>query len=123
MKDLVVTAKNGKEEGAPSASVTVKVPETLAEAQQMYGEAAILSNAMANGIITLQAGIRRELKAGKKPEEIATKLASWKLGVAVERSAVDPKAAFMARFAAMTPEEQAAEIKRLQDLAKGVKKG
>jgi hypothetical protein len=121
MKETVVTAKNGKEEGSPSASVTIQVPETLDEARQMYGDAAILSNAMANGIITLQAGIRRELKAGKTQAEIAAKLSGWKLGVAVERSAVDPKAAFLARFAAMTPEEQAAEIKKLQEVAKGKK--
>jgi hypothetical protein len=116
-KDLIVSAKNGKTADAPSASITLKVPENLDEARQMYGDEAILSNALSNWIVTVQAGIRRDIAAGKTQEQIQAHLGGSKMGVSAERTS-DPKAAYLAKFQAMTPEEKAAEIKRLQELAK-----
>lgn len=121
MKKMTVTAKDGKAEGAPSATISVDIPETLDEAKAMFGDAAILSNAISNWTVTLQAAVRRAIKAGKKADEIAASLAGAKMGVAIERSSVDPKTAVLAQFAAMTPEEQAAYIKQLQEKAKAAK--
>jgi hypothetical protein len=118
MKALSVTAKNGKEEGSPSATISINVPETATEAIQLFGDQAVLSNAVANWVITVQSAIRRDLKVGKTAEDIQAHLGSVKMGVAADRT-VDPKAAFMAAFSGMSPEDKAAMIKQLQQAARG----
>ena len=50
---------------ALAGQVTVQYPETVAEALQVYGEEAILSNAFANWKVVLQANIRNGLKRGE----------------------------------------------------------
>lgn len=118
MKTVEVTARNGKEEGAPSATISIQAAETAAEAIQAFGDQAVISNANANWIITVQSAIRRLLKTGVKPEDIQAKLGGVKMGVAIERVAGDPKVAMISKFAAMSPEEKAAFIKELQGIAK-----
>ena len=115
MKDIIVTAKEGKE-GA-EVSISMKFPETLKEAIELYGEAPILSNALANWKITIQSAMRRYIKVGKKADEIQSLLGGLKMGTAIERVS-DPKASFLSKFQAMTPEEKAAVIKELTEKAK-----
>lgn len=116
-KDLTVSAKDGKGEGVPSASIVIKVAADADEAIAMYGKEAVYSNAMSNWVVTIQAAIRRLLKTGVKAEDIQAKLANVKMGVALDRVA-DPKAAMLSKFAQMSPEEKAAFIKELQAKAK-----
>jgi len=121
MKDLQVSAKvpENKEKGiaAMEATVTVQCPEDLAEAEKAYGGDAVLSNAIANWKVTLQANIRGALKRGEAIESIATRLASAKMGVAQIGGQVDAEAAFKAKFLAATPEDRKKMIAQLRDLA------
>lgn len=117
MKDAQIKAKDGKDATtAKEVTATVQFPETLKEAIEVFGEANVLSNALANWTVTLQSAIRRYVRAGKTPEEIQGLLANAKMGAALER-VTDPKSAMLAKFQAMTPEERAAYIKDLQTLA------
>jgi hypothetical protein len=118
MKDLTVSAKDGKTEGAPSASIVVKVPESAKEAIEVFGDAAVLSNAVSNWVVTIQSAIRRYLKTGIKAADIQAKLGAVKMGVSLDRVA-DPKTAMLAKFQSMSPADQAAYIKELQAKAAG----
>ena len=116
MKDFTVEAKVPGKDGAPdqTAQVTVKVPETLEEANQMFGGPAVLSNAIANWKVVLQSAIRSGLKRGEDQAALQTRIGSAKMGVAVTKGAVDPKAAFLAQLAAADPKERKRMIAELQ---------
>ena len=116
MKELIVTAKNGKGEDAASTSVTLQFPENLSEAVDLYGEEAILTNAKASWVITLQSAIRRMKAAGKSDEDIQKACAEAKMGVAMERVS-DPVASMKAKFANMNDDEKAAFLAELQKIA------
>ena len=122
MKDLTVTAKYGTGDEAVSTVVVVKAPETIEEAIEQCGGEAVLSNALANWKVTVQAAIRRFKKAGKSDEEVQTALKDLKMGVALERVS-DPKAAMLAKFAAMDAEGKAAFIKELTAKAQAAQRG
>jgi hypothetical protein len=110
MKQLEVTAKKGE----ASATIFVNVPEDLEEGIEMYGEDAILSNALASGKITIQAGMRTALAAGKDSEAIQAQYNDWKLGVHQKGGGFDPIAASLNKFAQMSPEDQAAYLEQLK---------
>ena len=69
MKAETVSAKvpANQEEGTPemAATITVQVPNTAAEAIQVFGDEAVLSNAVANWKIILQSNIRNGLRRGE----------------------------------------------------------
>jgi len=123
MKQAEVSAKLPAKEGVKgreqdlSATVIVNYAETLKEASEMFGEEAVLSNAFANWRVTLQAGIRRSLDAGKTPDQIASDFAAAKMGVATGGARVDPLTASLAKFKLMDKAEQANYLKQLRDLA------
>lgn len=95
----------------------VNYGESLDEAVQMFGEEAILSNAWANWRVTLQAAGRRLLAAGKSPEEIQAQLENAKMGVALEKTTVDPVTAALMKFKTMNEEEQSAFLEKLKAAA------
>jgi len=115
MKKMTVQAKNPKVNKV--ASIEVDVPETVDEAKQMFGGEPVLTNALSNWKVTLQGNIRACLGAGMEPQAIQEKLGGAKMGVAQARGAVDPQAAFIAKFSAATPEKQKEMLEQLKSLA------
>jgi len=121
-KDLVVAAKVPvKKDGEGNvvtkemeATVVVQTAETLQEAEELFGDAAILSNMNANWKVTLQGNIRSSLRAGSTPEQIQDKLSTAVLGIAQVGARIDPRAAFIAKFKTSTPEKQAEMIEQLR---------
>ena len=110
-------AKTKVGDESKEATVFIDVGEDLEDSIKRFGEAVVLSNFQASATITAQAAIRRYLVANKTQEEIVKLMAAWKPGVAIQRVS-DPVAAFKAKFAGMTPEEQ---IAALNDLKKDIK--
>ena len=110
-----VPGKGGAEDMA--ATIVVEYPETLEEAEEIYGQEAILSNAFANWKVTLQSNIRTSLKSGLNPAQVQDKLGTAKMGVAQVGGKVDVQAAFIAKLKMATPEEQENMIKALKEAA------
>ena len=108
MKDLQVTAKIPAKDDVPEkiGSITVKAPETAEEGIKMFGDPAMLSNATANWVVTLQGNIRAGLKRGESPEAIQARLGTAKMGVAATKAAADPKAAWLAAYQAASPADR-----------------
>jgi hypothetical protein len=95
-------------------NIVVDTAENIKEAEAMFGGEAILSNAEANWVITLQSNIRSGLKKGETQEQIQARLAGAKMGVAMKGAKVDPLQAYAAMFASATPEKQKQMIADLQ---------
>ena len=100
-----------------AATVYVNYGENLDEAVQLFGEDQILSNAWANWRVTLQAAVRRMLAAGKSTDEIQAALENSKMGVAMEKTSVDPITASLMKFKTMTQEEQSVFLEKLKAAA------
>lgn len=111
MKDLAVTAKvpanakNNTPQLGP-ATVTVKAPESIDEAVKMFGGEAVLSNALANWVVTLQGNIRSALNRKETLPAMQARLGAAKMGVAAAKAAMDPKQAWLAAYQAATPAER-----------------
>ena len=120
-KTITVKATDpGKEKGqqvreARTAEIEVQTAETAKEAINMFGDEAVLSNANSNWVVTLQAGIRRMLVAGKSLEEIQKEIGDSKMGVSRARTGVSAKNAIKKQWANWSPEERAAFIKEMKE--------
>jgi len=110
-----VSAKSPKLER--NTVIMVNYGGTVEESIEMFGADAVNSNALANWIVTLQAGIRRAHKAGKTDDEIQELLGSAKMGVAVSGGQIDPIQASLAKFKTMNAEEQAEYLDKLRSAA------
>lgn len=107
MKKLTISAKTKDGDKELTGQVTIDVPETLDEAVKVYSPEAILTNAMANFVITIQSNIRGALKRKEAPEAMQTRLADTKMGIAASKAgSVDTKAAWLAEYAAATPDQK-----------------
>lgn len=95
------------------ATIPYDFGDSLADATAKFGEKAVFDDFVASAKITLQAGMRRLLEAGKSEAEIASALATWKPGVKMERM-VDPVVSLMSKFGTMSEEEQLALIEKLK---------
>ena len=126
MKKMTVAAKvpANKEKGTPemSAQITVDAPETAAEAIKVFGDEAVLTNANANWIVTLQSAIRGGLRRNETQEQMQARLGGAKMGVTNKAAVVDPQQAFMAMFASATPEKQKEMLKQLTERAAKIAK-
>jgi hypothetical protein len=89
----------------------------LEEAKAKFGEAVVFDNYVRSGKITIQAAIRRYAATGMDEGQITAKIAEIKLGVAAERI-VDPIAATIAKFSALTPEAQQELLSKLKSMKK-----
>jgi hypothetical protein len=115
MKDMQITAKSNA--GKPDekvGSIVVKAPENLDEAREMFGPDPILSNAMANWVVTLQSSIRSGLKKGEDDTALQARLGGAKMGVAAQKASVDPIAALRSVWQQASPEEKQAIMKQLE---------
>ena len=113
----VIKAKSTKVEGE-GAEIQFDFGGNTAAAVEKFGEEVVYSNFVRAATITAQAAIRRMLESGKSQEEITSAMQSWKPGVQLERT-VDPVASVLGKFGSMSPEEQRALIKQLQQRANG----
>ena len=117
-KAMIVEAKvpENKEKGTKEmvSAITVQTGETLEEMIQMFGADAVKSNAESNWIVTLQAAVRGGLKRGETQEQIQARLGNAKMGVKVTGAKIDPVQAYLAQFAAATPEAQKKMLAELQ---------
>ena len=107
-----VSAKSPKLER--ETVIMVNYGENVDESVEMFGADAVNSNALANWIVTLQAGIRRAHSAGKTDDEIQDLLGSAKMGIAVSGGRVDPIQASLAKFKTMSGDEQADYLEKLR---------
>lgn len=110
-KQVTISAKAPKV--GKTGEATITFGETAEESIEMFGGDAVNSNALANATVTIQAGIRRLLTAGKSPEEVQSAFSGWKLGVAIARVA-DPAAAILAQWPTMSKEDKAAFMSKLK---------
>jgi len=100
------------------AVITVDLGANLDDAVTKFGKEVVFSNFKRTVVITIQAGMRRLLEAGKSAEDIQKAYANYRPGVAMERT-VDVEALITQKFASMTADEKAAFIKRLKEEASG----
>ena len=103
-----ISAKAGKDTDAAAAAIELSGPETVEEAIQMYSGEAVLTNAMANFIVTMQGRIRADIKAGLDQAAIQTKHANDKMGVSQPKGSVDLVTAIKSKWATMDPEARKA---------------
>jgi hypothetical protein len=96
-----------------SATVNYDFGDTLQDAIDLCGEEVVMSNYTAHSKVALQSIIRTKLKAGQTPEQVAEFVSTWKPGMVIERTAVDPKVAFKAAFDAASNEKKAAMLAEL----------
>ncbi|MCK4307866.1 hypothetical protein KAW50_06555 [candidate division WOR-3 bacterium] len=94
--------------------IMVNYGKDVDESVEMFGADAVNSNALANWIVTLQAGIRRAHTAGKTDDEIQSLLSDSKMGAAVSGGRIDPIQASLAKFKVMNEDERAAFLEQLK---------
>jgi hypothetical protein len=100
-------------------TIEIEVGSTAAEDIQMFGDSVVKSNFESNVAVTVQSNMRAGMKKGETQESMQTRLANYKPGIAVRGAVIDPVQAYLAQFAAATPETQA---KMLADLKAKAKK-
>jgi hypothetical protein len=105
-KTVTIEARTSKREGAV-ASCEYKLPESLDEAKEMWGEEVSLSRLNANVVIYVQGVGRSGLeKEGVSVEQASQAMAAAVPGVQAQRYGADPEAAFLAKFRAADKKEQ-----------------
>ncbi len=113
MSEVEITARVKVGDDLREATIFKDLGDDCPDAIDKFGDTVVFTNYRASAKITAQSAIRRYLKAGKSPEEIVKLMEAWKPGVAIERIS-DPVAAFKAKFASKSPEEQAAILEELK---------
>jgi hypothetical protein len=118
---LTVSAKTPAKGDKPEKTATINVnfpdvedPKAMDEALKMFGAKAILTNARANWIVTLQSNIRGGLTKGETQAQIQARLANAVMGVAVAGVKADAEQSYLAKLQSMTPAEQLKAIEALK---------
>ena len=109
-----ITASKGER----SVATTYDFGGSVEAAVEMFGAEVVYSGFVRSAVITAQSILRKGIETGLTDDEVISKLDGWKPGVSLTR-VVDTTAAFLRKFEAMTPEEQAAEIAKLKARIKG----
>jgi len=115
VKKEVTASLVGEDKKTKTRTCTILVDfgETAVESIKLFNDDAVNSNAFANGRVTIQAGIRSMMKAGKSDEEIQAAFSVWKLGVAREKGVADPVASLLGRWDTYSEKEQADILSKL----------
>ena len=116
---MEVSAKLG--DGSKSATVEYNFGANLEESVALFTKEVVHSLMVADGKVTVQAGIRRLLNAGKTQAEIQEYFNTYKLGVKAAPVTGDPIQKLLSKFGTMTPEEQADVLNKLREAAKAKK--
>lgn len=107
-----ITANKSVDGDERSATIATDLGDSLQDAVAKFGEEVIFSNYKRAVTITAQAAMRRMLEQNLDQDTITNKMASWKPGVALDRS-VDPVAALKAKMATMSKAEKKALLEEL----------
>ncbi len=100
-----------------AAAIAYDFGDTLKIAVEKFGADVVFTNFKRTATITAQAAIRRMLEASKSEEEIASAMATWMPGVALERN-VDPVASLVGQWDSYTPEKQKEILAKLSKKTK-----
>ena len=109
MSQIEVTANKGQK----SLTVSYDFGDNLQDAVAKFGEEVVFSNMQQSMKISLQALMRRGFDKGITDEEITAQAASWKPGVAAQRTS-DPVAAIMGKWASIPADKRAELLKQLK---------
>jgi len=110
---IEVTAKKLINDESKVATILFDSGENLDEMVEKFTAAVVFTNARASFKITAQSAIRRYLEAGLDESAITAKMATWKPGVAMERT-VDPVAAIVGAWGTMSEAAKADLLKKLK---------
>lgn len=104
----VVAKKNGRE-----VVTNYDFGDNLNEATEKFTADVVFTNFRQAAKISLQAIIRRGIEKGLDDNAIAQQCATWKPGVALERT-IDPATSIMAKWNTLPPEQRAELLKQLK---------
>ena len=111
-----VKDENGNAVLSEGAPVWVEVTgqydfgENLQDASDKFGADVVFSQFVSAATVKIQSLMRDKKKAGQTDEQIQEFLNTYKIGMVVERTAVNPLEAFKAAFKMMTPEQQREQL-------------
>ena len=99
-----------------------EVPESIAEASELWGEEVVLANAIQSVIIGYQSATRSKMRANKdgevkSDETITEEMAAWKPQLRSAAKSKVEKAADM--FKGLSDDDRAAAVAQLQELLQG----
>lgn len=115
---VTISAKIGRGENVvATGSVEYDMPETLAGLVEKFGEGEVFDAVIASFTIAIQNVIRGELSEDSETSQEALDAAvnAWQPGVRRSSGPVDPMTKAKNAFGKMSPEDQAALLKQLQD--------
>ena len=95
------------------AEVEYDFGDNLDAAVELCGADAVFSQYRANSKVALQVVIRGRMAAGQSQEAIQELVNTWKPGMVMERTQVDPLVAFENMFKNASPEKQAELLSKL----------
>lgn len=84
--------------------------ENLNDAADKFGADVVFSQFVSAATVKIQALMRDKKKAGQTDEQIQEFLNTYKIGMVVERTVVNPLEAFKAAFKLMSPEQQRQQL-------------
>ena len=84
--------------------------ENLQDAVDKFGADVVFSQFVSAATVKIQSLMRDKKKAGQTDEQIQEFLNTYKIGMVVERTVVNPLEAFKAAFKMMTPEQQREQL-------------
>ena len=84
--------------------------ENLQDAADRFGADVVFSQFVSAATVKIQSLMRDKKKAGQTDEQIQDFLNTYKIGMVIERTAVNPLEAFKAAFKMMTPEQQREQL-------------
>lgn len=109
--EISATFKKGEEDR--ECTILFDFGGSVEAAIEKFGADVVYSNFVRASKVTAQAAMRRLMEAGNSDDDVSTKMAEWKPGVALERT-VDPVAALLSKFSKMDPAAQAQLLADLQ---------